>query len=109
MGVFSVMRKHERIRQRPIRLSCTPRVFVLLSVVALVLSIVIFAGLSHTFPASLKKPQQMTSACAHNPISHLRLRPDRDVLPVNVVPLKYDLVIKPDMGKFTFEGKVSIE
>lgn len=52
---------------------------------------------------------KMTSACAHNPASHLRLRPDRDVLPTNVVPMLYDLTIKPDMDNFTFEGKVSIE
>lgn len=51
----------------------------------------------------------MTSACAHNPASHLRLCPDRDILPKNVVPILYNLTIKPDMNNFTFEGKVSIE
>jgi len=94
------------------KITCTPRLFVLSSVVALVLSIAIFAGLSsltHRTDSKLQPKKLMTSACAHNPASHLRLRPDRDVLPVNVVPMKYDLTIKPDMDNFTFEGKVSIE
>lgn len=51
----------------------------------------------------------MTIACAHNPISHLRTRPDRDVLPSNVVPIKYDLTITPNMDTFTFDGHVLIE
>lgn len=57
----------------------------------------------------LIKTFEMASACAHNPASHLRNRPDRDVLPTNVVPTKYDLTVKPDMDNFTFEGKVIIE
>lgn len=74
--------------------------FIVLYLAALVISI----GL-----AFQRRTTEMTSACAHNPASHLRLRPDRDVLPTNVVPVLYDLTIKPDMDNFTFEGKVSIE
>ena len=73
--------------------------FIVLGLAALVISI----GLA------FKPRTEMTSACAHNPASHLRLRPDRDVLPTNVVPMLYNLSIKPDMDNFTFEGKVSIE
>lgn len=75
--------------------------FIGLTLLALVISI----GLAFV-PKLITK---MTSACAHNPASHLRLRPDRDVLPTNAVPIKYDLTIKPDMDNFTFEGKVLIE
>lgn len=77
--------------------------FVVLTSLALVISI----GLA--FVPNFLNKTKMTSACAHNPASHLRLRPDRDVLPTNVVPMKYDLIIKPDMENFTFEGKVTIE
>lgn len=84
----------------------------LAALLALVISIgLAFATLSQEPTESsskLCKTNEMTSACAHNPISHLRLRPDRDVLPTNVVPVNYDLSIKPDMDNFTFEGKVSI-
>ena len=80
--------------------------FIVLSLAALVISI----GLTLiTSPLSRCNSSKMTSACAHNPASHLRLRPDRDVLPTNVVPMLYNLTIKPDMDNFTFEGKVSIE
>lgn len=80
--------------------------FIAVAVLALVFSIVfLFVPKFFTKPSQTK----MTSACAHNPASHLRLRPDRDVLPTNVVPMKYDLTIKPDMDNFTFEGKVLIE
>jgi len=34
---------------------------------------------------------------------------DRVLLPNNVVPMEYDLVITPDMNKFTFDGEVSIK
>lgn len=74
----------------------------LLALLALVISI----GLTFV---TLSTNNEMTSACAHNPASHLRTRIDRDVLPTNVVPINYDLTIKPDMDNFTFEGKVSIE
>ena len=78
--------------------------FIVLTLLALVISI----GL--TFVPSFICRTKMTSACAHNPASHSRrLRPERDVLPTNVVPVNYDLTIKPDMVNFTFEGKVSIE
>lgn len=33
----------------------------------------------------------------------------REVLPTNVKPLHYDLILEPDFGKFTYEGKVVIE
>lgn len=74
--------------------------FIVSSVAALVISFRL---------AFQRRSTEMTSACAHNPASHLRSRPDRDVLPTNVVPVLYDLTIKPDMDNFTFEGKVSIE
>ncbi len=51
---------------------------------------------------------EMTIACAHNPASHLHSRPDRDVLPINVKPIHYDLKITPNMKAFTFEGRVLI-
>ena len=79
-----------------------------MALLALVISIgLTFSTLSQR-PPKTSETNEMTSACAHNPISHLRLRPDRDVLPTNVVPVNYDLSIKPDMDNFTFEGKVSI-
>ena len=77
------------------------------------LALVLSSGLTFvTLSSSTSEPknEKMTSACAHNhPASHLRTRMDRDVLPTNVRPVNYDLVIKPDMDNFTFEGKVSIE
>ncbi|KAI4167566.1 MAG: hypothetical protein LQ343_007105 [Gyalolechia ehrenbergii] len=33
----------------------------------------------------------------------------REVLPTNVKPLHYDLILEPDFGKFTYEGKVVID
>lgn len=85
----------------------TESLFLVLALLALVISIgLTFVTLSTSKP---NKNETMTSACAHNPASHLRTRIDRDVLPTNVVPVNYDLVIKPDMDNFTFEGKVSIE
>jgi hypothetical protein len=84
----------------------TESLFLVFALLALVISIgLTFVTLSTTKP----KNEKMTSACAHNPASHLRTRIDRDVLPTNVIPVNYDLVIKPDMDNFTFEGKVSIE
>lgn len=80
--------------------------FIVICLLALVISIGLTFVPSEFYSSLLTK---MTSACAHNPASHLRSCPDRDILPTNVVPMKYDLVIKPDMDNFTFEGKVSIE
>ena len=85
--------------------SRTESLFLVLTLLALVISI----GLTFVTLSTPKLKNQMTSACAHNPASHLRTRIDRDVLPTNVVPVNYDLVVKPDMDNFTFEGKVSIE
>ena len=34
---------------------------------------------------------------------------NRDVLPTNVRPVHYDLVITPDMTNFKFDGHVSIQ
>lgn len=53
----------------------------------------------------------MTISCSHKSSIHRDedLFLHRDVLPTNVVPLNYDLVIEPDMTKFVFNGKVSIE
>ena len=45
------------------------------------------AALVISIGLAFKPRTEMTSACAHNPASHLRLRPDRDVLPTNVVPM----------------------
>ncbi len=33
----------------------------------------------------------------------------REVLPVNVKPLHYDLTLEPDFSKFIYKGKVVIE
>lgn len=49
---------------------------------------------------------KMTVSCAHK---HMDEFMNRDVLPTNVRPLNYDLVISPDMTNFVFDGKVSIK
>lgn len=33
----------------------------------------------------------------------------REVLPINVKPMHYDLTLEPDFEKFTYEGTVVIE
>lgn len=33
----------------------------------------------------------------------------RELLPANVVPKHYDLILEPDLEKFTFDGKVVID
>lgn len=81
--------------------------FIASALLALVLSIA--TALHFLSSKSNFDSKKMTSACAHNPASHLRTRPDRDVLPTNVQPMLYDLVITPDMDNFTFVGQVSIE
>lgn len=85
--------------------SRTESLFLVFALTALVISI----GLTFVTLSTPKQKNEMTSACAHNPASHLRTRIDRDVLPTNVVPVNYDLTVKPDMDNFTFEGKVAIE
>lgn len=75
------------------------------TLLALVISIVT----AYLFLSQTPETRKMTSACAHKTVTHLNNRPDRDVLPTNVVPMKYHLTIKPDMDNFTFEGKVIIE
>jgi aminopeptidase 2 len=37
------------------------------------------------------------------------LEEDRQVLPTNVAPKHYDLLIEPDLENFTYKGQVSIE
>lgn len=90
-----------------LKLSRRKSLFIVGALLALVLSTA--TALHFVTFKFLFNSEKMTSACAHNPASHLRTRPDRDVLPTNVHPMKYDLVIKPDMDNFTFEGQVSIE
>ncbi|KAI9727836.1 MAG: Aminopeptidase 2 mitochondrial [Cirrosporium novae-zelandiae] len=43
------------------------------------------------------------------PGGHLDVAKGRQVLPKNVKPVHYDLTLEPDFGKFTYEGKVTID
>lgn len=50
------------------------------------------------------------STCAHKRCSKLPAAfLDRDILPTDVQPTHYDLVITPDMAAFTFGGHVTIQ
>jgi len=55
----------------------------------------------------------MAISCAHNQPSqdaqNEAARQQRDILPANVAPTHYDLLIKPDMEKFVFDGVVTIQ
>ncbi|KAF2265569.1 hypothetical protein CC78DRAFT_532246 [Lojkania enalia] len=52
--------------------------------------------------------------CRHHfglddPAAALDITAAREVLPANVKPLHYDLALEPDFGKFTYDGKVTID
>ena len=41
--------------------------------------------------------------------SSIDITKGREVLPVNVKPIYYDLTLEPDFAKFTYQGTVTIE
>lgn len=47
--------------------------------------------------------------CRHATTTGSSANPDREVLPTNVKPLHYDLVLEPLFDTFTFDGTVAIE
>lgn len=49
----------------------------------------------------------MTVSCAQR-VENASSFANRDILPANVKPTHYDLVIEPDMTTFTFTGEVTI-
>lgn len=50
----------------------------------------------------------MTVSCAQR-VENASSFANRDILPANVKPTHYDLVIEPDMTNFTFNGEVAIK
>ena len=47
--------------------------------------------------------------CLRDDISGSQAAPKREVLPTNVKPMHYDLILEPDLEKFTYNGQVTIE
>ena len=46
---------------------------------------------------------------ADTPSGSIDVETHRQVLPNNVKPTHYDLILEPDFANFTYEGKVVIE
>ena len=47
--------------------------------------------------------------CKKDEISGATPLPDREVLPTNVKPLHYDLILEPNFETFKYNGTVTIE
>ena len=61
---------------------------------------------------SLRYCSHQRAMCRKNadiPGGSMDITKNREVLPTNVNPLHYDLILEPDFEKFTYEGTVVIE
>jgi aminopeptidase 2 len=81
-------------------------------------------AVANTTPRRAVRPSQHTALVPRRHCSHRRnmcrhfgaeehgsvtIAPAREVLPTNVKPLHYDLVLEPNFEDFTYEGTVVIE